>query len=210
MPETLQLFPIKVYKDFYASYNDLKKNLFPKLEDVFEKSRENNNPFMKEGAVCSYQANSYLHIDFPEETKHVINFVESAARKFWKECGYYEELDPYVFQTWANITTGGGWVQSHLHGNMPFTAVLYIDASPEQGNLILDHPLDTVMMSQPIGPDVKYPIEHEIEVNSGDFIMFPAFLKHKVRPNMTDRPRLIMAFNIGCKGKYWSSHWTQK
>jgi ectoine hydroxylase-related dioxygenase (phytanoyl-CoA dioxygenase family) len=66
-----------------------------------------------------------------------------------------------------------------------------------------------VLMSQPIGPNVKYPTGEELEVQSGDLIMFPGYLKHSVRPNTTNRDRLILGFNIGCRGNYWSSQWTQ-
>jgi hypothetical protein len=93
---------------------------------------------------------------------------------------------------------------------MPFTAVLYIDASPQQGNLILENPMDTVLMTQPISPTVTYPMVKEIIVNSGDLIMFPGYLKHRVNPNVTDTDRLILGFNIGCRGKYWSGQWNKE
>jgi uncharacterized protein (TIGR02466 family) len=208
MGSSVSLFPIKIFKDFYPNTEDLKENLFPKLEKVFDETVENNNPFMRDGTLCSYQSNSYLHNMFPKETADVINFVENVAREFWKESGYAESLLPYVMQMWANKTPRGGWVQGHLHGNMPFTAVLYLDASPDQGNLFLENPLDMVLMNQPISPSVKYPMGEEISVSSGDLIMFPGFLRHSVLPNNTDRDRLILAFNIGCRGNYWASQWT--
>jgi hypothetical protein len=30
-----------------------------------------------------------------------------------------------------------------------------------------------------------------------------------VLANTTDQDRLILGFNIGCRGNYWSSQWTQ-
>jgi uncharacterized protein (TIGR02466 family) len=209
MKELLKLFPTVVYKDFYDKVDDLKSNLFSKLDSVFTNTVDNNNVFMKQGTLCSYKENSYLHKEFPNETKEVVEFVEAAAREYWRECQYHTELTPYVFQMWANTTPKGGYVESHLHGNMPFTAVLYVDASPEQGNIVLENPLDMVLMTQPISPDVKYPMGEELEVNAGDLIIFPGYLKHRVLPNTTDRDRLILGFNIGCRGNYWSSQWTQ-
>jgi uncharacterized protein (TIGR02466 family) len=208
MGQPVELFPTKIYRDFFPNFDQIKKQLFPKLEKLFLETTDNNNAFMKGGTLCSYHSGSYLHSDYPEETKEVVEFVESAARDYWKICNYYQELEPVVFQLWANFTPNGGWVHSHLHGNMPFTGVLYIDASPEQGNLIIENPLDMVLMSQPIGPDVPYPMGQEITVNSGDLVMFPGYIKHSVKPNTIDRPRLVLGFNIGCKGNYWSQHQT--
>lgn len=209
MAESLEIFPITIYRDFYPRFDVLRNNLFSKLEQIFISSEQNNNAFMRDGTVCSYNTNSYLHKDFPAETEDVVKFVENAAKQYWKISKYHDELHPYVFQVWANSTPKGGWIHSHLHGSMPFTAVMYIDASPEQGNLILENPLDMVLMTQPISPNVEYPMIKEIDVQSGDLIMFPGYLKHRVKPNNTEKDRLILGFNIGCKGKYWNGQWNK-
>lgn len=208
MAEVLNLFPLKIYRDRYDKINDLKEKLFPRLVETFQETGKNNNAFMRDGTLCSYHADSYLHKTFADETRDVVNFVENAARLYWKECNYHRDLEPYVFQLWANSTPTGGWVDTHLHGNMPFTGVIYVDANSEQGNLFIDNPLDTVLMTQPISPDVKYPMGQELEVSTGDLIMFPGFIKHRVKPNTTDKNRLVLGFNIGCRGNYWASQWT--
>jgi ectoine hydroxylase-related dioxygenase (phytanoyl-CoA dioxygenase family) len=48
---------------------------------------------------------------------------------------------------------------------------------------------------------------YELEVKTGDVVMFPGYLKHSVKPNTIDKDRLILGFNIGCRGKYWASQW---
>lgn len=208
MRQSIKLFPTVIYKNFYNDVDTLKENLFSKLDGVFEDTENNNNVFMRQGTLCSYHTASDLHIKYREETRSVVDFVERCAREYWEECSYHEELEPYVFQLWANKTPQGGYIDSHLHGNMPFTAVLYVDASPQQGNLILENPLEMVLMTQPISPDIEYPIGEEITVSSGDLVMFPGYIRHSVKPNTTNTPRLILGFNIGCKGNYWSGQWT--
>lgn len=204
------LFPLKIYRDVYPDMdhiNHIRDNLFPKFENIFEEAEKNNVGFMQDGTLCSYNDNAQLHRMFPEETKEIVAFVEKCAMEYWKECLYFDGLTPFVMQMWANTTPKGGWVQHHLHGSIPFTAVLYIDASPEQGNLFLENPLDMILMSQPIGTETKYPLGDEIEVNSGDLVLFPGFLKHAVKPNTTDRPRLILGFNLGSRGHYFAGQW---
>jgi uncharacterized protein (TIGR02466 family) len=208
MNHTINLFPTVIYRNFYKHTEELKQNLFSKLEKVFEESKINNNEFMRNGTLCSYNSNTNLHLDFPEETSDVVSFVEQCSKAYWKSCGYYDKLEPFVFQMWANSTPTGGYVDSHLHGNMPFSAVLYVDASPEQGNLFIENPMEMVLMNQPIGPDVKYPLGEEISVSSGDLLIFPGYIRHSVKPNNTNKDRLILGFNLACKGTYWSSQWT--
>jgi uncharacterized protein (TIGR02466 family) len=209
MQQSIKLFPTVIYKNSYNKVEDLKNNLFSKLDRVFEDTTNNNNVFMRQGTLCSYHSASDLHIKYLDETQEIVSFVEKCAKEYWKDCGYHTDLEPFVFQMWANKTPKGGYIDSHLHGNMPFTAVLYVDATPEQGNLIIEHPLEMVLMTQPISPNIKYPIGEEIDVNSGDLIMFPGYIRHSVQPNNTDRPRLILGFNLGCRGNYWAKQWTQ-
>jgi len=205
-----EIFPTIIYRGYYNKVDNLHDNLFAKLDTVFTKTENNNNVFMKQGTLCSYHSEPDLHIQYPDETKEVVDFVEECSEQYWQKCGYHSELEPFVFQMWANKTPKGGYIDSHLHGNMPFTAVLYVDASPAQGNLVLENPLEMVLMTQPISPDIKYPIETEISVKNGDLIIFPGYLRHSVKPNEIEKPRLILAFNIGCRGRYWSGQWTFK
>lgn len=207
MHSTLKLFPTIVYKNFYPDYQHIEAELFPLLEPLFDVTKDHNNVFMKQGTICSYHTFSDLHTRFEKETKQIVDFVNQCAEQYWKDCGYYQELHPFVYQMWANKTPKGGYIDSHLHGNMPFTAVLYVRADANQGNLFLENPLDTLLMTQPIGPDIKYPLGEEIAVKSGDLVMFPGYLKHSVKPNQSDADRLVLAFNIASKGQYWAAQW---
>lgn len=202
----LNLFPTQVYRSTYGRTEELKQTLFSKIDDIFVESETNNNCFMRQGTICSYETAPDLHTRFPKETQHVVNFVEACAEEYWEQCNYYKGLSPFVFQLWANKTPKGGYIDSHLHGNMPFTGVLYVDAVPEQGNLFLENPLELILMNQPIGPNTRYPLGEEIEISTGDLVIFPGYLRHSVMINTIDKDRLILAFNIGCKGEYWSSH----
>lgn len=207
MQHTLKLFPTLVYRNFYQDYEEIETKLFPRLDPLFEETKSKNNVFMKQGTLCSYHTYPDLHTRFIEETKPIIDFVEQCAKEYWGQCGYFQSLTPFVYQMWANKTPKDGYIDSHLHGNMPFTAVLYVRAEENQGNLFLENPLDTLLMTQPIGPNVPYPMGEEITVRSGDLVMFPGYLKHSVRPNRSDKERLILAFNIASKGQYWAAQW---
>jgi uncharacterized protein (TIGR02466 family) len=207
MSNVTHLFPIKIYQTTYPGVSDLKNKLFPKLDSVWDRVKSNNQEFMRgEDNFCSYLEEEYIHKTFPDETNDFVNFATEEAKKYWKELDYYEGLEPFVAQMWANKTPKGGWIESHLHMSIPFTGVLYVDASPEQGNLILENPLDTVLSVQPVNYKKKYQFQHEISVNTGDFILFPAYLRHRVLANTIDKDRLILGINFGSKGWYWQAN----
>jgi ectoine hydroxylase-related dioxygenase (phytanoyl-CoA dioxygenase family) len=70
--------------------------------------------------------------------------------------------------------------------------------------------MDQLLASQPINYRQKYQFEYEMSVETGDFVLFPAYLRHRVLPNTTDRDRLILGVNYGSKGWYWSANWVNE
>jgi uncharacterized protein (TIGR02466 family) len=208
MKNTISLFPIKVYKTVYDldKVEQLKKHVYDNL--TFWNRVEGNNPdFIKDGNLCSYQVEPAIHDLFPEETKDFVEWSTNCAKEYWKELDYFDGLEPYVLDMWANFTPKDGWIDSHCHISMPLNAVLYLDASPDQGNIVIENPNDQLLATQPINYKTKFQFEEEIEVRTGDFIIFPGFLKHKVRKNTTDKPRMVLGLNFGAKGFYWANQW---
>lgn len=207
MSNTINLFPIKVYKATYDKAAEFKETIFSKLDYAWEPADKDNQYFMRNGTLCTYNVEADISRKFPEETRDFVEFATNAAREYWKELNYFPGLEPYIIDMWANTTPKGGWVESHLHLSTPLTATLYVDASPEQGNVVFEHPSDALLASQPIDYQKRYQFEHEEQVHTGDFLMFPGYLKHRVKQNTSDRTRLIIGVSFGCKGYYWQGNW---
>lgn len=207
MSNIINLFPLKIYKSFYENVGELKTSIFENLDYAWGPSNDNNQHFMRDGTLCTYNVEPDIQRKFPEATERFVNFAEEAAKEYWKELEYFPGLEPYMIDMWANKTPKGGWVESHLHLSIPLTATLYVDACPEQGNVVFEHPSDQILASQPIDYQKSYQFEQEINVNSGDFLIFPGYLKHRVKKNTIDRPRLIIGMTFGCKGYYWQGNW---
>lgn len=202
---TLDLFAVKIYKTKYNNVQHIKDNLFPKLTELFEKTKDNNVESMYDGTLCTYNTNALLQA-YPE-TQDMIDFAEEHARVYWEQLKYSSLLEPKVIQVWANETPHSGWVRSHLHGSMPLTGVLYVNASKEMGNLVIENPLDAILSSQPMDYKAQELLHYEVEVESGDFVMFPGWIRHHVKPNTTNEKRLILGVNFGSKGNYLTGQW---
>ena len=205
MTSTLDLFSVKVYKTQYNNVEKIREGLFPKLTELFEQTKDQNVESMYEGTLCTYHTNSFLQT-YPE-TKDFVDFAEMHAREYWKELKYSKLLEPKVIQVWANETPHSGWIRSHLHGSMPMTGVLYVNAGPGMGNIVIENPLDAILSSQPMDYSAQELLHHEIEVTTGDFLIFPGWLRHHVKPNTTKEKRLILGVNFGSKGEYLTGQW---
>lgn len=202
---TVDLFAVKIYKTKFNGIEKIKNDLFPKLAPVFETASGNNVQSMQDGTVCSFYEASNLHND--PVCKDLVEFVEHHARIYWQELQYTNDLTPYLVQMWANKTPKGGWIQSHLHGSIPLTGSLYVTAGRNMGDLIIENPLDSILVSQPMDYKAQETLHHRVEVSTGDLVLFPGWLRHRVEPNLTDQQRLILGLHFGSKGSYVSQHW---
>jgi len=86
---------------------------------------------------------------------------------------------------------------------------LYVNANKAMGNLVIENPLDAILSSQPMDYKAQEQLHYEIEVKTGDFIMFPGWLRHYVKPNTTNEKRLILGVNFGSTGNYLTGQWVQ-
>ena len=125
-------------------------------------------------------------------------FVNEHLKIYWNQLHYTEDFEPYIVNCWATRSTNGASWGSHAHPPFPLAGVFYVNASPEQGNIVFESPLEILLGCQPIKDIGTCPFfEHTEDAISGKLLLFPGWLKHKVQSNPTDNPRVIFGFDIG-------------
>lgn len=109
----------------------------------------------------------------------------------------------YIDESWLNYYTDPNHSQEE-HDHLPgyFSAIHYIKINPEvHGGTIFTNPLAQMSSYMNDGKDYKEysGMNSETwtpEVISGDIIVFPSFLKHRVNHAKTSESRITLAFNI--------------
>ncbi|MEO0817223.1 MAG: TIGR02466 family protein [Pseudomonadota bacterium] len=115
-------------------------------------------------------------------------------------------------QMWANVSGPGASNHIHIHPGNLWSAVLYIDMGGEgaqgddigesEGRFYFEDPRFPVAYMHNtrfrfVGangqPDSVHP---ELRTQRGDFVMFPAWLRHGVRPYKGSRKRISIALNV--------------
>ena len=102
---------------------------------------------------------------------------------------------------WVNINNNQNYNEIHDHPKSFYSAVYYVSASEDQGDLMFCHPIPFIS---------NYFITNKIESltpfnsnmwrmppKTGHLYIFPAYMSHFVRRNMTDNDRISVAFNFG-------------
>ncbi len=134
------------------------------------------------------------------------NFSGAAASEF-----------NWVGQMWANVSRAGSSNHMHVHPGNLWSGVLYLNLG---GKDKMEQPSDDVGGSFYFeDPRFPLPVMHntrfrfvgqdgqpmawqpEIKPRRGDILMFPAWLKHGVRPYTGSGERISIAFNIDALSK---------
>ena len=120
---------------------------------------------------------------------------------------YKEELldnEPFLGNMWANVNYQGGYNAPHIHANSMFGGVYYVKSEPNSGRLVCDDPRPGIQHNIPMRKEGELP-KHlwrvcEIEPIPGRLVMFPAWLWHRVSPNLSKDIRISISFNFLQKG----------
>ena len=110
---------------------------------------------------------------------------------------------------WANVSPPGALNMSHAHPGVLWAAVYYVDmggAGSEGGELYFEDPRFPVpLMRMPgfrmLGIDGQPQVhERRWPTQAGDLVLFPAWLRHGVRPHEGAGERISVAMNIDVRG----------
>ena len=144
------------------------------------------------GAAAEQLGNSAISV-----AKRMSHFLGSNA----------DDLD-WKVSMWANITPRGGLNHIHAHPGNLWAAVLYLDMGTSSdgdevgGNFYLEDPRfpmcamrETALRMMGVnGKPQQYEVDFSLA--RGNLIVFPAWLRHGVRPYSGSRERLSVAMNI--------------
>ena len=154
-----------------------------------EKSIGNSNP------GCWRQSCAYYNMGWLTDT--ITNLLRSTMK-------YYSEID-FVFlnlsetikktdtEAWVNVNSKGAGNILHSHKGVSFACVYYLQ-SKDTGNLVFSNPANILSYDcHDLSPFVHSKI---VAPDDGDLIMWPSWVPHLVEPNMSDKDRINLAFNI--------------
>lgn len=130
-----------------------------------------------------------------------------------KRMSHFQESSPeafdWVVRMWANVTPPGGLNQLHAHPQNLWAAVLYIDigegdggGEARSGALFLEDPRFPMCAMHNtafriIGVDGQpQAYQPELRLKAGSLVVFPAWLRHGVRPHQGGAERITIAMNI--------------
>lgn len=125
----------------------------------------------------------------------VRDFIQEKSLEVWRELDYYRDQVPDIYQSWVTVAGPGAFALPHVHYNTALTAVVYITAETDQGNIVFENPMDQALGSAPMSRKTER-MRQEISVKTGDTLIFPGWLRHYTIANKTDRARVSFIANM--------------
>jgi uncharacterized protein (TIGR02466 family) len=169
-----------------------------KIDAIFNAPEFKNSNLEKDGGKTSVvygrESKDYPHFwaEFDFFKPKALEAINASIDK-WK-------LDKTTYipsESWVNIHTKGSWTEEHTHRGAQFVGVYYLHVPENSGRLLVRDPMEYAWGALPSDEarginDIWYPVE----VKTGDFVLFPSWLKHKTEESNTDESRYVMSINF--------------
>ena len=107
--------------------------------------------------------------------------------------------EPFLGNMWANINYPGGSNAMHIHPNSLWSGAYYVAAESTSGNIYFEDPRAVSLMTMP-RRTTEQPVNERRIIDSlpqaGRLIMFPSWVNHGVRENLSGKNRISVSFNF--------------
>ena len=145
--------------------------------------------------LWSSETYDFLSLEIFQEFNRAIQ-VEIDS--FWKELNYSGSPSP-LFTAIVEYKHNS-YVDVHSHAPVPLVSIFYLQKTKGSDNIMLVDPNADILHYQPHGLDLtSYSdwFNQELQVEEGDLVLFPGYLKHKIKPTMTQEDRIVITTNFG-------------
>jgi uncharacterized protein (TIGR02466 family) len=132
--------------------------------------------------------------EFDSEMQPIFIKTLTKTLEIFREYGI--ERDVFLKDYWFNINKKGNFNNRHVHPFSNFSAVLYIQAPENCGNIVFERADDFENFIQTDHRTDDSRINCYIIPSPGDLIVFPSYLPHYVDPSESNEDRISIALNI--------------
>jgi uncharacterized protein (TIGR02466 family) len=188
--EAVALFPtyvwcIQLKREDYQLINEKVKN---KLMDLIA-----DKPRLNSGE--KWQSEQDLHT--LEEFQDLNVFIHGAVKAVLGHLKViYENYE--ITGCWANISAPHAQHEAHFHPNNYLSGVYYVQTQEGADNITFIDPRKEAHLISPqtVEDTPQNTGKMRLRVTDGSLVIFPAWLIHSVQPNMSDKERISVSFNI--------------
>lgn len=178
------------------------ENLFPTPVGFFKYEKdlsEENFKFLSEQKQVPNQGNTSSEDRYILKQKRLSDlttFVEKCIHEYFMAT-YCPKNDVRlrITQSWLNWSAPGQWHHQHAHPNSLISGCFYVNANKETDKIYFYKTLYEQIKFSPVEWNSYNSESWWYSVGTGDLILFPSSLTHKVEPVEGTETRISIAFN---------------
>lgn len=146
-----------------------------------------------------YQSNIFDMSSTPE-LKELHSQIQLRVDTFHDYMGFKSSLKKVVDQCWVNINPPGTYNSMHTHNGGVMTGIYYVKVPENSGELQMITPnpaFDFIMKDSYIESSNQFNASNIIvKPQEGKLYLFPCWVAHQVKMNVSDQNRISIAFDI--------------
>ena len=166
----------------------------PYIKRIYEEEKKHKGRFRSN---TGFQTGDCKYDDY----KDLFEIIKPHTIEYFKKFEFDAEL--YLTNFWFNINRYKDVNVLHHHPQSAISGVLYFQVPKDSGNIIFENPnwhIDYTWSSERIRNFNDYNMQ-SYYIQSADklLLLFPSYLRHYVKPNMSKEDRICMSFNLGVR-----------
>ncbi len=192
MREVQHLFPIPVLKTQLDYPVD-------KIEVLCQIERSKDPTGVN---ISNYGGWQSGNINYPDSPFFFLSDIEKVCQEFAKDVLKINKSIS-LMNTWININQKYNSNQTHSHPACILSGVYYVKTPKECGNIQFQHPALDMMerdwcnIISDSDLNQHNSLQWWLPSEEKTLYVFPSWLKHMVKPNMSDEERISISFNVG-------------
>tara|TARA_B100000073_G_C23569763_1_gene507614 strand:+ start:171 stop:761 length:591 start_codon:yes stop_codon:yes gene_type:complete len=191
----LNLFSVPVYKDNVKGTSEEILNTFNLLDSIWKDC--DREVWAGETGKSTGQKDLFLHER--TEMNWIINAMYPHVLKYWDQNLKYNPTKILPVSSWANLHEDGDNTNEHSHSdgmNQAHVASVFYLEKEQGGDIEFCNPLDYIHRLTPraIGLGDKI-LSETVACSTGDFLLFPGWLRHRTTPANGRRIAISINFN---------------
>ena len=191
-------FSTPIWSSKITNYKDVNEELHSYILNLREQKPEG----IKKSNLNGWHSKDF---DLNDETpKKFINAVSPNISTAFNDMNWdIEKQIIKIKSIWAIINEKGASNERHHHGNSALSAAYYVRAPKDCGDIEFYDPRPAPVYSHPIAkkPNILNATVNSITPDEGMLVLFPSYLDHSVRQNLSSDKRIVISFNVNLIGK---------
>lgn len=204
MKRIVNLFPVPVLEAVIDQHDKFSQQLKSAVLELFNTSTNNrvlshkwkDNIQDSKHSALGYSSFNESDISIDPRFKFFFDSIQPTIAEFFQQLGHTSNWR--FANAWSNVYPQGAFVPLHDHRGVHWSAVYYVQADANCGELITVDPKEYALGNEPENTRYRGNRMSSFTPTPGKLIMFPGYLKHECEPNESGTDRIIISFNINC------------